>query len=477
MKLLESYDNAEIYERLGEIPLYNILSPPLDKEGFKIKEAIREMAIMQIDIDPSLILDVKKRNRIFKDEILKIIIERFPDISDRKMDIIAQMVVEEMVGYGRIDPLLYDENLEEIMVSGVNSPVYVYHKQYGACETNAVFNSKSEVENIAEKVARDVQRRIDRSSPILDARLPDGSRVNITIPPISLDGVSLTIRKFNKDPITVIDLIRFGTITSELAAFLWICIDGLGFSPNNILVAGGTASGKTSTLNALLVFVPKIDRIITIEDTAELYLKHKNKVRLETRPPNIEGKGEITMDDLLKNALRMRPDRIVVGEVRGEEAKTLFTAMNTGHDGSMGTLHANSAHDVLTRLTSPPMDVPENMIPALDIVVMQEKYFDRKKGIIRRVSEVSELMIGEKGGVQENSVYRWNPVTDKISTTGIPSRTQFKLESAARMMGSDFSTELKARKEFLEDLLAHDVRRFDELQSKANEFVAGRRKK
>jgi flagellar protein FlaI len=474
MMLLESYNNTEVYERPGEIPLYNLLTPPLDREGFVIKENVREMAIMQIDIDPSLILDVVKRKRIFKDEILKILIERFPEVPNTKMNIIAGMVVEEMVGYGRIHPLLEDENLEEIMVVGASSPVYVYHKKHGACETNIVFNSMGEVENIAEKIARDVQRRIDRSSPILDARLPDGSRVNITIPPISLDGVSLTIRKFNRDPITVIDLISYDTITSELAAFLWTCIDGLGFSPNNLIVAGGTASGKTATLNALLVFVPKMERIITIEDTAELYLEHKNRVRLETRPPNIEGRGEVTMDDLMKNALRMRPDRIIVGEVRGSEAKTMFTAMNTGHDGSMGTLHANTAHDVLTRLTNPPMDVPDTMIPALDLVIMQEKYFDRKKGVIRRVSEVSELTIGEAGGVQENSVFRWNPNTDKITTTGIPSRTQFKLENAARMLNTDFKGELASRKKFLEGLVSEGIRKFDDIQSRVSEYSARR---
>jgi flagellar protein FlaI len=473
MKLLESYKNKEIYERPGEIPLYNLLNPPLDRDGFIIKEKVREYAIMQIDIDPSLILDVTKRNRIFKEEILKILIEKFGELSDHKMNTIAGMVVEEMVGYGRIHPLIEDEQLEEIMVVGAHTPVYVYHKKYGACETNVVFNSSSEVENISEKIARDVQRRVDRSSPILDARLPDGSRVNITIPPVSLDGVSLTIRKFNRDPISVVDLINYGTITPELAAFLWTSVDGIGFSPNNIIVAGGTASGKTATLNALLVFVPKMERIITIEDTAELYLQHKNKVRLETRPPNIEGRGEVNMDDLMKNALRMRPDRIIVGEVRGPEAQTLFAAMNTGHDGSMGTLHANTAHDVLTRLKSPPMDVPNSMIPALDLVVMQEKFFDRKKGVIRRVSEVSELTIGESGGIQENSIFKWNPNTDKIKTTGIPSRTQFKLESAAKMIGTDYQSEIKARKQFLLDLVAEGVRKFDEIQTRIHEYTSG----
>jgi flagellar protein FlaI len=472
MRLLESYSNAEIYGRPGEIPLYNLQTPPLDKTGFKVKEKVREIAIMQIDIDPSLIPDVKKRNRIFKGEILKILIEKFPELDDISMDNISDLVVQEMVGYGMINPLLADDLLEEIMVVGANAPVYVYHKKHGACETNVIFNTANEIENISAKIARDVQRRVDRSSPILDARLPDGSRVNITIPPIALDGISLTIRKFNKDPITIIDLINYGTITSELASFLWILIDGLGYAPSNLLVVGGTASGKTSSLNALLAFVPKMERIITIEDTAELYLRHKNKVRLETRPPNIEGKGEITMDDLLKNSLRLRPDRIIVGEVRGPEARTMFTAMNTGHDGSLGTLHANSAHDVLIRLTNPPMEVPETMVPALDLVVMQEKFFDRKRGVIRRVSEVAELTIGESGGIQENSVYRWNPATDKIVTTGIPSRTQFKLEAAAKMMGTTFKAELEKRTKFLDNLVSEGIRSFDEIQTRVHEFNA-----
>jgi flagellar protein FlaI len=477
MKLLESYETAEIYERPGEIPLYNLLTPPLDKESFAVKEKVREMAIMQIDIDPSLIPDVKKRNRIFKEEVLKILVKRFPKLSDKDINTIADMIVEEMVGYGRINTLLEDENLEEIMVVGSNYPVYVYHKNYGACETNVVFNSPSEIEHIAEKIARDIQRRIDKSNPILDARLPDGSRVNITIPPVSLDGASLTIRKFNRDPITIIDLIKFGTLTPELAAFLWICIDGLGYRAQNIIVAGGTASGKTATLNALFVFVPKSERIITIEDTAELYLRHKNRVRFETRPKNVEGRGEITMDDLLKNSLRMRPDRIIVGEVRGAEAKTLFTAMNTGHDGSMGTVHANSAHEVLTRLTNPPMDVPESMVPALDLVVMQEKHFNVNRGIVRRVSEVSELLIGESGGIQENGIFKWHPAKDDIRSTGIPSRTQFKLEEGAKMLGTDFKSELVARMKFLEGLVSEGIRSFDEIQTRVNEYISRRRKK
>ncbi len=474
MKLIDSYNNSEIYNRQGDINLYKILTPKLDTKNYSVKERVRERAIMAIDIDPALIPDVKRRNRIFKDEILKIISHDYPNTSKSDANLISDMVVEEMVGYGRLNPLLEDQNLEEIMVVGDDFPAYVYHKQFGTCETNVVFNSKEEISHIAEKIARDVERRIDRSSPILDARLPDGSRVNITIAPISLDGTTITIRRFNRDPISIIDLINYNTFTPEVAAFLWVCIEGMGLDPSNILVAGGTASGKTSSLNALLSFIPKNERIITIEDTAEIYLQHKNKVRLETRPPNIEGKGEVGMDDLLKNSLRMRPDRIIVGEVRGPEAKSLFTAMNTGHDGCLGTLHANSAHDVLTRLTNPPMDVPETMIPALDLVVMQTKHFDRKKGVIRRISEVTEYIVGESGGMQENTVFRWNPTSDKIMSTGIPSRTQFRLDEAARLLSTDFQTELNERAEFLKELLSEGIRGFDEAQTRIDDYISRR---
>lgn len=221
------------------------------------------------------------------------------------------------------------------MVIGTNRPVYVWHRRFNMCKTNVIFDSDRDILNIIERIAREVGRRIDQQSPLLDARLPDGSRVNATIPPISLDGPTITIRKFKRDPLTIIDLIKYGTMSSEVAAFLWVLVDGLGVKPANVLVAGGTGSGKTTTLNSLGMFIPPSERVISIEDTAELQLPVEHWVRLETRPPNLEGKGEVTMDDLVRNTLRMRPDRIIVGEVRGPEARTMFTAMNTGHNGAL----------------------------------------------------------------------------------------------------------------------------------------------
>ncbi len=364
-----------------------------------------------------------------------------------------------MIGYGWLDPLVEDKMLEEIMVVATKKPVYVYHRKFGMCITNIIFDNDDEIVNIINRIARSVNRRIDQQSPLLDARLVDGSRVNATIPPISLDGPTLTIRLFSENPLTVTDLLRFGTMSSELAAFLWTAVDGyFGVKPQNCLVAGGTGSGKTTTLNSLAVFIPAKDRIITIEDTAELVLKpHEHWIRFETRPPNVEGKGEITMDDLVKNTLRMRPDRLIVGEVRGSEAETLFVAMNTGHDGCMGTLHANTAKETITRLTSPPMNVPKIMVPALDFILMQARVRHKTKGLVRRVIEVAEIAGMEGDTIQLNQTFKWNPKADVVNPSGVPSRVRQNMAEYAGITGDELNMEVKRRQAILEWLVKKGI--------------------
>ncbi|AMM53862.1 ATPase, T2SS/T4P/T4SS family [Pyrococcus kukulkanii] len=336
VKVLDVYGNIRVLRVKGEaVPIYEINLPKLSKEEEKLLKMVRDRAIVEIQIDPETIPNFEERRRVFMREVRKMIKEMAPTLSEGRVELLAELVVQNMIGYGKLDPLVRDDNLEEIMVIGTNKPVYVWHRRFGMCKTNIVFENEREILNIIERIAREVGRRIDQQNPLLDARLPDGSRVNATLPPISLDGPTLTIRKFKKDPLTIIDLIKYGTLNSEVAAFLWLLVDGLGVKPANILVAGGTGSGKTTTLNSLAMFIPPSERVISIEDTAELQLPIEHWVRLETRPPNVEGKGEITMDDLVKNTLRMRPDRIIVGEVRGPEARTMFTAMNTGHNGAL----------------------------------------------------------------------------------------------------------------------------------------------
>lgn len=361
---------------------------------------------------------------------------------------ILNKLISDMNSYGKINPLLHDDNLEEIMIIGTNKPVYVFHRQKGMMITNITLEN-SEIRQIIEKIANNVQRKIDKQTPIIDARLPDGSRVNATIPPVSADGPTITIRKFKKNPYTVIDLIRNNTLTSELAAFLWVVIEGLNIRPSNIIIAGGTGSGKTTTLNTLTSFIPPFERIITIEDTLEMQIPHEHIIRTETRPPNIENKGEITMDTLLKNSLRQRPDRIIVGEVRSKEAITLFSALNTGHSG-MGTLHANSTQETITRLINPPMNVPNIMINSIDFIIMQNRIYNSKLGTIRRITEVAEIAGMEMEKIQLNKIYQYNPSKDTIEYSAINCNALNKISSLKGVTYNDIKKEIEIRKEYLE---------------------------
>ena len=379
------------------------------------------------------------------------------DISNEYLDNLARKLFQDLVGYGEIDPLIRDDNLEEIMVIGMNKPVFVYHREYGMMKTNILFKDADELMNLIDSIARQINRRIDQESPILDGHLLDGSRVNATIPPISADGPSMTIRKFKRDPLTIIDLINSKTISVEFAAFFWLCFDGLGVKSANAIISGGTSSGKTTTLNALSSFINPKERIITIEDTLELQIPHEHVIRMETRPPNVENKGELTMNDLVKNSLRQRPDRIIVGEVRGSEAITLFTALNTGHSG-FGTLHSNDARETITRLTNAPMSVPNIMISAIDFIIMQNRIYKPDGVSFRRISEVAEVSGIEEGVVQLNKIFEWDPQSDTIKNVGIASKT---LAEIAKVSGNSLNSlheEIKNREIVLQHMVNQNIR-------------------
>jgi pilus assembly protein CpaF len=308
-----------------------------------------------------------------------------------------EAIAAEILGYGPIEPLLKDDTVSEVMING---PRQVYVERRGKLElTDVQFQDDDHVMRIIDRIVSPLGRRIDESSPTVDARLPDGSRINAVIPPISLVGPVLTIRKFSKDPLTIDDLVRFGTITPEMVNFLKACVE----ARLNIVVAGGTGSGKTTTLNVLSSFIPEDERIITIENAAELQLRQEHVVTLESRPPNIEGKGEVTIRDLVINSLRMRPERIVVGECRGGEALDMLQAMNTGHDGSMTTAHANTPRDTLSRLETmclmagidlPVRAIREQIAAAVDVIVQQSRMKDGS----RRITAVTEVQ-GMEGDV------------------------------------------------------------------------------
>lgn len=348
---------------------------------------------------------------------------------------------------GKLTPLLMKEDLEEIMVIGDGQQVYVYDKKQGMQPTDIVLE-EGEIKDIVRKIAKYSGRNVDGSTPLLDARLPDGSRVNATLSEVTPKGSTITIRRFKRDPLNIADLIRFGTISPKLAAFLWLAVEGLRRKPANILISGGTASGKTTTLNVLSNFVPEEERILSVEDTMEVSLRHKHWIPMETRPP-MPGQGfEVTMDGLVKNALRMRPDRIIVGEVRAEEALTLFTAMNTGHDGSIATIHANSAREAISRLQNHPMNVPDIMIPALDLIVAQRRMIKDGK-MLRRITEVLEIGGREGNVISTNTLFEHDPGRDEIKVKLLNGRLIQQLSTITNLSIKEIDEEIDRREAIL----------------------------
>jgi pilus assembly protein CpaF len=341
--------------------------------------------------------------------------ERVRDLLDRRGEILTEAqirhlqraVLDRMLGMGPLQPLLDDPTITEIMV---NDPQHVFIERDGRIiPAGITFRDEAHLRHIIDRIVAPLGRRIDESSPLVDARLPDGSRVNAIIPPLALRGPALTIRKFSREPFTLARLVELGTINQEMAAFL----EALVRRRRSLIISGGTGSGKTTTLNALSLCIPRGERLITIEDSAELRLEHPDLVSLEARPPNIEGKGEITIRTLVRNALRMRPDRIIVGEVRGGEAFDMLQAMNTGHRGSLTTLHANSPRDALVRLESMVLmagfDMPVSAIRrmiagAVEIVAQQDRLADGR----RVMTAITELQSPDGVELQLRPIFLWD---------------------------------------------------------------------
>lgn len=352
-------------------------------------------------------------------ELEKLIADTDIPLSAAERERIAEEISEDILGYGPIQRFLDDREVTEIMVNSTN-PIFV-ERAGKISRTTSRFSSEEHLRQVIERIVASVGRRVDEASPMVDARLPDGSRVNAIIPPLAVDGPALTIRKFAADPYGVDDLIHFKTMTRPMATLLAACVEG----KLNILISGGTGSGKTTLLNVMSSFVPANERIVTIEDSVELQLLQEHVVRLESRPANIEGKGLVTIRDLVRNSLRMRPDRIVVGEVRGAEALDMLQAMNTGHEGSMSTLHANSPRDALSRLETmvlmAGLDIPvsavrEYISSALSVIIQLSRMSDGT----RRITQVSEIvgMEGEVITMQDIFIFHQTGVDDKGEVIG-----------------------------------------------------------
>lgn len=387
---------------------------PIDSGGdaarseqyFDIKTSVFGALIDTIDLAQMARLDAETAREEIRDIVSEIIALKNIVLSIAEQEELLDDICNDVLGYGPLEPLLARDDIADIMVNGAEK---TYIETGGKVFlTNVRFRDNGQLMNICQRIVSQVGRRVDESSPICDARLPDGSRVNVIAPPLAIDGPTLTIRKFKKDKLTLDQLVRFGSISPEGAHILKI----IGKVRCNVVISGGTGSGKTTLLNCLTNYIENDERIVTCEDAAELQLQQPHVVRLETRPPNLEGEGQITMTDLVKNCLRMRPERIIVGEVRGFEAFDLLQAMNTGHDGSMGTLHANSPREALSRLEAmitmggynlPPRTIREMIVGSVDVIVQASRLRDGS----RRITHITEVtgMEGDVVTTQDLFVY------------------------------------------------------------------------
>jgi flagellar protein FlaI len=378
-------------------------------------------------------------------------------------------IIRDFIGYGKIDPLMRDHLIEDISADGVGIPIYVWHRKYESLPTNIVFETERELNSFIVRLAYLSGRHISLASPMLDATLPDGSRVQLTYgSEITRRGSTFTIRRFRVDPLTISDLITFNTMSSEMAAYFWYVIENRA----SILVAGGVAAGKTTTLNCLSMFIKPEFKIVSVEDTAELNLPHENWIPSVVRVGADEnGASSITLFDLLRAAVRQRPDFIIVGEVRGKEAYTLFQAMATGHLG-LSTIHAESAEAVLQRLESEPMNIPKQMLTMIDYILVQSRVElgDKPARRVRTVTEVIGLNPKTKD-IQTHEVYKWNAKTDSFSYSG----RSFILERIMNRKGveeEEVQRELYQRKIVLEWMARNNIRRYTEVANVIREYYA-----
>jgi archaeal flagellar protein FlaI len=443
-------ENVPIYEL--EVP---IVGPATEALLSELKDKLTEHVPLEIEnvTDPKKFETIKKK---FLVEIRKIIKENLPNSTDKEIDIYAGIMLHRMYGLGFVEIMMADDLLEELAVNGSEQPISIYHKKYGWCKTTEKIASEEEVFNLSSQIGRKVNREINSLNPIMDAHLLSGDRVAATLFPISTGGNTITIRRFSRNPWTIIHLIspEYKTLSVEIAALLWQAIH----YEMNVLVAGGTASGKTSILNAICSLMPPTQRIISIEDTREIALPealHWNWVPLTTRNQNPEGQGEVTMLDLMVSSLRMRPDRIIVGEVRRKaQAETMFEAMHTGHS-VYTTLHADTIEQVKRRLLEPPIQIPPTEVEALHLALVQ--FRDRRKGT-RRTLEVAEILSSSKGRLEANYLYRWHPRDDSFEKGNDSIRIVEELNLRTGMTRQEILKDLKERQNILEWMLKFNLK-------------------
>ncbi len=437
------------------VPFYKLVFPAVEPATQAVLDSVREKMVSELEIRPMEIAnteEMKKLKRAFTEKSAKLITEELPYLSKRNRDILVGLLLHSSLGLGPIEIMLNDKNLEEIVINGSKESIWVYHRKLGWLKTNVLVPSEVDIYNYAAMIGRRVGTQITNLNPLMDAYLTTGDRANATLFPISSRGNTLTIRKFARKPWTVTDFIENKTLSPDVSAFLWLAIQ----YELNILVAGGTASGKTSLLNVLSYFIPPSHRIISIEDTREIQLpKFLHWVPLTTRPPNPEGMGEVSMLKLMINSLRMRPDRMIVGEIRrAREAEVLFEAIHTGHS-VYATIHANTSEEALRRLTNPPINIPGTLLGSLQLIAVMHR--DRRREI-RRVLEVTELMNTEDiMKVELNEVFRWVPSSDSIMPTGKSMRVWDDINLFTGMEEREIKKDLEEKRNILKWLVKRKI--------------------
>jgi len=450
---------------------YQVIEPTLrEREKEQLRE-IKNLLVEEIDVSLDDLETKKKARKYLKNKVQEIIKNYRMEVAEEAVDKLMYYITRDFIGYGKIDPFMKDHMIEDVSADGVNIPIYVWHREYESIPTNIIFEEADELNSFIVRLAYLAKKHISVATPMLDASLPDGSRIQLTYgSEITRRGSTFTIRRFRVDPLTISDLISFNTLSSDMAAYFWYAIENRA----SVLVSGGVASGKTTILNCLSMFIKPEFKIVSVEDTAELNLPQENWIPSVVRSAfGSEGEktGAITLFDLLKAAVRQRPDYIIVGEVRGKEAYTLFQAMATGHLG-MSTIHAESVEAVVNRLESEPLNIPRSLLTMIDIVMIQIRTEIKGKPA-RRTGAVTEIvaMDSKTKELLTNDVYQWNPKNDAFSYSG----RSHVLEKNMKKMGleeDEVRKELHRRKIVLEWMAKNNIRRYTDVATVIREYYA-----
>ncbi len=449
---------------------YVVIQPRLSIQDKKNFDIIKKLLMTELSISLTEIKSKKDDEKRLRKKIAQLIRKFKLEIPTKNFSKISYYAIRDFIYLGKIEPLMRDHMVEEISCDGTAIPLYIWHREYESIPTNIMFTSDRELNNFARKISYICGKHVSTANPIIDASLPEGSRINLTLGhEITKRGSTFTIRRFRADPITVIDLIKFGTMSPEIASYFWYITE----KNATMLVAGGTASGKTTALNSLTAFIRPGQKIVSIEDTQELNLPHENWIPAVSRQNFTDGKiGEINQYDLLRAALRQRPDVIIVGETRGREAYTLFQAMATGH-GGYSSIHADSVEATLTRLASAPMDIPTQLIAnTLDIITLQIKLRVKDRSV-RRVIQVSEIagLDESTNKIKTHEFFKWDPITDTHRCSG-NSVVLNKIKERLGESTEQINEELRRRKMALEWMVKNDIRQQKDVAKTILEFYA-----